>query len=173
MSNLVGSQKSPVDEYVQTLVGPSHKSLTSKMVSSSLASTCSNSEHTTLVHIGVCLKRMASSMVTKHDLQQLLNTLHEVIKFEVAVLKTDASAQETRIQTLEHCAEATAAKAQAADMAIQRQSTYAPSYEEKHENLNNYRCCCNIGIQAERGGCGRPFISLVPHITSALELQGY
>ncbi|CAH2276951.1 Hypothetical predicted protein [Pelobates cultripes] len=71
-----------------------------------------------LDRIGEELRNMAAAMATKADLQLLKSTIQEVVRAEVASLRTKVAAQEGRIHTLEHSAEAQSARFAASDSVV-------------------------------------------------------
>ncbi|CAH2312997.1 Hypothetical predicted protein [Pelobates cultripes] len=102
-----GELSGPMDGYLCTPAGPTHRTPTSNMAPTLPVSTCSSSDGTTLADIVAELKHMAMSMVTKDYLNHLSSTLHEAIKMKVAGLKKEVKAQEARILQLEQRAQMT------------------------------------------------------------------
>ncbi|CAH2312212.1 Hypothetical predicted protein [Pelobates cultripes] len=136
-----------MDEYLHTPAGPTPGTPTSKMAPPSPASSCASLDHTTLADIGADLKRIAASMVTKDDLQHLSTTLHEAIKLEVAGLKTDDAAHETRIHTAEQKLQAAETHAAATDTALKRQGALILAMRRQLEDQDNRGRRNNIRVR--------------------------
>ncbi|CAH2250636.1 Hypothetical predicted protein [Pelobates cultripes] len=78
------------------------------------------SESTALDHIGEELWTLTASMVTKVDLHNLITTIQDTLRREIAGIRSEVTTQAGRIQTLEQAQEAQNSKPTATDTAVAR-----------------------------------------------------
>ncbi|CAH2282862.1 Hypothetical predicted protein [Pelobates cultripes] len=142
-----GPLSGPMDGFLSTPAGPTHEAQTPNMAPTSPISTCSSSDGTTLADIGVELERIATAMVTKDDLTHLSSKLHEAIKTEMADLKGEIKAQETRILQLEQKAQTAEDHSTATDTALKRQGALLLAMRRQLEDQDNRGRRNNIRVR--------------------------
>ncbi|CAH2224007.1 Hypothetical predicted protein, partial [Pelobates cultripes] len=101
----------------------------------------------TLEGIGEELRMIAASIATKADLLVLTTTIQDALRAEMTGLRTEVSAQGSRIQDLEHSREAHAARQAATDTALSRQGDLLLQLRRSVEDLDNRSRRCNIRIR--------------------------
>ncbi|CAH2305805.1 Hypothetical predicted protein [Pelobates cultripes] len=141
------SSSGPMDGFLQTPLGSSRDAHGSKMAPVSPASLSSDQEQPTLADIGAEIRRLASNMVTKADLQSLTSSLTASLTSAVTALRTDMEAQGSRIQALETQAQTMRRQTSAADTALTRQGNMLLALRRHVEDLDNGSHRSNIRVR--------------------------
>ncbi|CAH2293512.1 Hypothetical predicted protein [Pelobates cultripes] len=108
-----------MDGFLQTPADTRDEAGDPKMAAHSAAT--GDTPASTLEGIGDELRTIAASMATKADLLVLTTTIQDALRAEMAGIRTEVTAQGTRIQELEHSHEAHTARLVATDTAVARQ----------------------------------------------------
>ncbi|CAH2282025.1 Hypothetical predicted protein [Pelobates cultripes] len=110
-----------------------------------VSSTCRLEHVAALNRIGEELRNMAATMATKADLQLPTSTIQEAVR--VASLRTEVTAQEGRIHTLDYLAEAQSAHIAASGLAVACQGGMPLAMRRHVEDLDNRGQRCNIRVR--------------------------
>ncbi|CAH2319632.1 Hypothetical predicted protein [Pelobates cultripes] len=86
-------------------------------------------------------------MATKQDLQILTSTLHDTIKTEMALIRTEVTVQGMQIQALEHTTQGLMTRIAATYQALARQGTMLLEMRSQMEDLDNCSRQCNLRVR--------------------------
>ncbi|CAH2311695.1 Hypothetical predicted protein [Pelobates cultripes] len=136
-----------MDGFLQTPLRSSREAHGSKMAPVSTAFSSSDQEQPTLADIGAEIRRLASNMVTKADLQSLTSSLTASLTSAVTARRTDMEAQGSRKQALEAQAQTTRCQTSAADTALTRQGNMLLALRRQMEDLDNRSRHSNIRVR--------------------------
>ncbi|CAH2293834.1 Hypothetical predicted protein [Pelobates cultripes] len=152
-----GSQQNqpqgPMDSFLQPTPGSGGELVGPRSAPPSPASSTGR-EHSTLDRISEELRSIAASMATKTDLLTLTTTIQDALRAEMAGIRTEVTAQGSRIEVLEHSVEAQSNRISATDMAVSRQGDMLLDVRRHLEDLDNRGRRCNIRVRGvpETGG---------------------
>ncbi|CAH2246645.1 Hypothetical predicted protein [Pelobates cultripes] len=144
-SSQAGQSYGPMDGFLQTPADTRDEAGDPKMAAHSAAT--GDTPASTLEGIGDELRTIAASMATKADLLVLTTTIQDALRAEMAGIRTEVTAQGTRIQELEHSHEAHTARLVATDTTVARQGVLLLQLRRAVEDLDNRGRRCNIRVR--------------------------
>ncbi|CAH2293436.1 Hypothetical predicted protein [Pelobates cultripes] len=138
------SQVGPMDSYLQTPAAAPHEQVGPERTDSPPCARPLEPETPTLAVIRADIRALASQMVTKSDFQVLSDDLHAAIRFEVAALRSEITAQDGRLQNLEETMREATERAGTNTTATTRQGHMLLALRRQTEDLDNRSRRSNI-----------------------------